>query len=106
MLEHPIVNHIIVTSRTRNSRAMSRYYFNLHEDDEFVADDEGIELPTIESARDTAIRGLADCARDAICSAARSRIAVEVLDGAGKPLFTAKLVFAVTLSDEEDANRS
>ena len=59
---------------------MSRYYFNLREDDEVVSDEEGVELPTIESARDAAIRGLADCARDAICNAGRARIAVEVLD--------------------------
>jgi hypothetical protein len=77
---------------------MSRYYFNLREDDELIPDDEGVELPTMESAREEAIRGLADCARDAICNAARSEVAVEVLDGERKPLFIAKLVFEVTLS--------
>jgi hypothetical protein len=85
---------------------MSRYYFNLREDDELVPDDEGVELPTIESARDEAIRGLADCARDAICNASRARLAVEVLDGGRKPLFIAKLVFEVTLLYREDTNQS
>jgi hypothetical protein len=85
---------------------MSRYYFNLREDDELVPDDEGVELPTIESARDEAIRGLADCARDAICNAACARIAVEVLDGGRKPLFIATLNFQLTLLYHEETNRS
>ena len=85
---------------------MSRFYFNLREDDELISDDEGIELPTLESARAAAIRGLADCARDAICNADRAGIAVEVLDGGRKPLFVARLVFEVTLSQREDAARS
>ena len=85
---------------------MSRYYFNLREDDELVPDDEGVELPTIESAREEAIRGLADCARDSICNVARSEVAVEVLDGERKPLFIAKLVFEVTLSYLRDTNLS
>ena len=85
---------------------MSRYYFNLREDDELIPDDEGVELPTIESARDEAIRGLVDSARDVICNAARAELAVEVLDDGRKPLFIAKLVFEVTLLYHEDTNQS
>jgi hypothetical protein len=85
---------------------MSRYYFNLREDDELISDDEGVELPTIESAREAAIRGLADCARDAIRGSGRARIAVEVLDGERKSLFVAKLVFDVMISQSDDSNPS
>jgi hypothetical protein len=85
---------------------MSRYYFNLREDDELIPDDEGVELPTIQSARDEAIRGLADCARDAIRNAVRAELAVEVLDDGRKTLFIAKLVFEMTFLYHEDTNQS
>jgi hypothetical protein len=85
---------------------MARYYFNLREDNEVIPDDEGVELPTIARAREEAIRGLADSARDAIGDAGRRELVVEVLNDERQPLFTAKLVFELTILPHEDSNPS
>jgi hypothetical protein len=45
---------------------MSRYYFDMRQDDEIVSDEEGLELLTIESVQEEAARSLADMARDAV----------------------------------------
>ena len=82
---------------------MARYYFNLREGDELIADDEGLELPAIESARNEAIRGLADLTRDAICNSARGDLAIEVVDDERKLLFVARVVFEVALLGHESA---
>jgi hypothetical protein len=83
--------------------AMPRYYFNLRDGDELIPDHEGMEHPTIESARNGAIRGLADCARDAICNVSRGNLVIEVVDGLGSFLFAAKLAFATELLERDDA---
>ena len=43
---------------------MSRYYFDMRQGDEIASDEEGLELPTIESVQEEAARSLADMARD------------------------------------------
>jgi hypothetical protein len=48
--------------------AMGRYYFDLRDDNGITVDDEGMELPGLERAREEAARSLADMARDAIVS--------------------------------------
>jgi len=45
---------------------MSRYYFDMRQDDEIVSDEEALELLTIESVQEEAARSLADMARDAV----------------------------------------
>ena len=82
---------------------MARYYFHLREGDELIPDDEGLELPGIERARDEAIRGLADFAHDAICNFTHRTLAIEVVDDNRKLLFIAKVIFEVTLLDYENA---
>jgi len=81
---------------------MPRYYFNLRDGDELFPDDEGIELPAIQGARKVAFRGLADCARDAICSVSGGRMAVEVVDSRQNILFVAKLAFATEFVEHDD----
>lgn len=82
---------------------MPRYYFNLRDGDELIPDHEGIELPTIENARNEAIRGLADCARDAICDVSRGDLVIEVVDSLRNVLFVAKLAFATEVLQHVDA---
>jgi hypothetical protein len=82
---------------------MPRYYFNLRDGDELVPDHEGIELTAYQEARNKAVRGIADCARDAICDAPKGDLAIEVVDNLGKLLFVARLTFATEFLEIGDA---
>ena len=82
---------------------MPRYYFNLRDGDEFIPDDEGIEFPAIQGARDEAFRGLADCARDAISNVSGGELVIEVADSRQNVLFVAKLAFATEFLERGDA---
>jgi hypothetical protein len=73
---------------------MIRYYFDTRDDDLFVQDDEGIELPSFERAKQDAARALAEIARDVLpCSVVRT-LSIEVRDDVG-PVFKATLRFEV-----------
>ena len=43
---------------------MRRYFFDIYDGDDCVADDEGMELPDIASVQDEAAQSLADIARN------------------------------------------
>jgi hypothetical protein len=45
---------------------MTRYYFDLREGDILVVDEEGLELPDIESVHQQAAKSLLDMAKDAV----------------------------------------
>jgi hypothetical protein len=72
---------------------MPRYYFDLHEADQFVRDDVGVVLPDIEAARDQATRALTEIARDTLPGTLRREIAIEVTDETRAPLLRAGLSF-------------
>ena len=82
---------------------MPRYYFNLRDGDEIIPDDEGIELPAIEGARNEALRGLAECAHQAICNISGGKLTIEVVDSLQNVLFVAKLAFATEFLEHGDA---
>ena len=68
---------------------MSRYYFDMRQGDEIASDEEGLELPTIESVQEEAARSLADMARDAVQTdrhGTRRPMAIEVRDDSGPVL--------------------
>jgi hypothetical protein len=71
-----------------------RYFFDSHDGDGFIRDDEGIELDGIAAALDEATRALRDIAKDAIPKAARRELAIEVRDDR-RPLIRASLWFEV-----------
>jgi Domain of unknown function (DUF6894) len=48
------------------SSIMRRYFFDIYDGDDCVADDEGMELPDIASVQDEAAQSLSDIARNAI----------------------------------------
>jgi uncharacterized protein YfcZ (UPF0381/DUF406 family) len=76
---------------------MSRYYFDMRQEDEIATDDEGLELPTVESVQEEAARSLADMARDAVQThrhGARRPMAIEVRDDIG-PVLQARFTFEV-----------
>lgn len=74
--------------------AVPRYFFDSRDGD-FVRDDEGLEFDGIERARDEAMRGLADLAREAIPKSTRRELAVDVRDEAGRQLLRVSLWFEV-----------
>ena len=72
---------------------MRRYYFDLRDDDALVEDEEGIELPDIESVQEEAARSLVDMAKDMVGGNGDSspwhRLVIEVRDDNG-PVLQAK----------------
>jgi hypothetical protein len=76
---------------------MPHYFFDTRDGDDFIRDNEGIELDGIEAARDEATRGLTDLAKDALPGALRRELAVEVRDGADHALLRAALWFEVAV---------
>jgi len=65
---------------------MPRYYFDLYDDSGLYADDEGLDLPSIDDARQEAAHSLADILRDAVRSGtgrAYRRMSVEVRNDVG-----------------------
>lgn len=74
---------------------MPRYYFDMRHEDEIATDEEGLELPTIESVQEEAARSLADMARDAVQShrdVTRRPMVIEVRDDSG-PVLQARFTF-------------
>jgi hypothetical protein len=74
---------------------MPRYYFDIHDDDLFTPDDEGVDLDGVEAARDEAARTLGEIARDVLPGSLRRVLKVEVRDEDREPLLEARLVFEV-----------
>jgi len=75
---------------------MPRYFFDIKDGGEFARDDEGLELPDRQAVKVEAARSLADMAKHAIWSNAKTiqdrRIAIEVRDEHGAVL-QAKFTF-------------
>lgn len=68
---------------------MTRYYFDLRDEDGCLADDEGFELPNLEAVQREAVLSLADQARDVAEKAIGSfaDLTIEVRDDVG-PVMT------------------
>ena len=69
---------------------MPRYHFDLHDGQCHTADDEGLELPTVQAAHEEAARTLAELARDTMRRATTRllpyRMVLEVRDTNGPVL--------------------
>ncbi len=72
-----------------------RYYFDTHDGDRFIPDEEGVLLDGIEQARAEALKALPDMARDALPNAGSSEFVVEVRDDAGRKLLRVSLSLVV-----------
>ncbi|MBR0825234.1 hypothetical protein JQ596_06785 [Bradyrhizobium manausense] len=76
---------------------MTRYYFDLHDDDGLFADEEGLELSSLRAVQTEATRSLVDMARDAMHGSpdlSKRHMAIEVRNEAG-PVMQVRLHFAV-----------
>ncbi|WP_430648613.1 DUF6894 family protein [Bradyrhizobium manausense] len=65
---------------------MKRYYFDIRDGGQFIRDDEGVELPDIESARQEATAALSEISRECGRGGPQHRMAVEVRDDRGPVL--------------------
>ncbi len=77
---------------------MPRYFFDTHDGDTFLPDDEGQNLDGIEEVRLQTQSGLADMARDLVPGDGPERtMVVAVRDEAGKIILRAALVLMVEI---------
>ncbi|MCP3475431.1 hypothetical protein NLM33_34485 [Bradyrhizobium sp. CCGUVB1N3] len=80
------------------SVAMKRYYFDIRDGSQFIRDDEGVELPDIESARHEASAALSEITREWGRGGPQHQMAVEVRDDRG-PIFKARFSFVIEEPD-------
>ena len=72
---------------------MPRYYFDSRDGDSFICDEDGLEYPDLETAREQATAALADIVKDVVPGSARRELAIEVRDEHKEPLLRTSLVF-------------
>jgi hypothetical protein len=73
-----------------------RYYFDVHDGDTFIADDEGAELADFESAQTDAARLLGELVLNALPGSQRRVLLVEVRDE-HQPVMETRLTFEAVL---------
>lgn len=59
---------------------MTRYFFDTRDNGSLITDEIGVELPTVEAAKNEAARSLAELALDVLPSKVSRDLAVEVRD--------------------------
>ena len=74
---------------------MPRFYFDTRDGETFLPDDDGVELVSVEAARDEATSTLAEMLKDALPDDVGRERAIEVRDEAGRPLFRAALFLGI-----------
>jgi hypothetical protein len=79
------------------AHGMARYFFDTRDNSHSLRDELGLELDSLEEARDEATRGLADLAKDVLPSAVRRELAVEVRDEIDFPVLRAALWLEVAV---------
>jgi hypothetical protein len=70
---------------------MPHFFFDVRDNGEFTRDDDGLEFPSIETARDNAARALAEMARFVLPGSVVRELAIEVRDAARRPLLRTML---------------
>ena len=75
---------------------MPLYFFDTRDNDTFIEDDVGVELPDLEAVKVEAARALAELARDVIPGSLRRELAVEVRDELG-PVLRALMHFEAVI---------
>lgn len=94
----PHIAHVITGARRLGyAHGMARYFFDTRDNSHSLRDELGLELDSLEEARDEATRGLADLAKDVLPSAVRRELAVEVRDEIDFPVLRAALWFEVAV---------
>jgi hypothetical protein len=79
---------------------MPHYYFDTRDDDKFICDDDGVDLPDIQAATKVAARSLAELALEVLPGAIERCLGVDVRDSDKRPVLTTELNYrAVILND-------
>jgi hypothetical protein len=76
---------------------MPLFYFDVRDNDKFNPDEEGLEFPTIEKARDEAAKTLAEMAKFVLPGSVVRELAIEVRDAAKRSVLRTMLRFEVQL---------
>ena len=71
------------------------FYFDVRDGQKLMRDDDGLEFPNIEAARDEATRALGELARDVLPGRAVREMAIEVRDEVKEPLLRTVLRFEI-----------
>ncbi len=74
---------------------MPRYFFDSSDGREHIRDEIGIDLPDLIAARDEAINGLPDIARDKLPAGTNRAFTVKVRDETGEYLVEAALTLSL-----------
>ena len=71
---------------------MALYFFDTRDNDDFIEDDVGVELPNLDAVKSQAGLALAELARDVLPGSIKRHLAVEVRDER-QDVMSARLVF-------------
>ena len=71
---------------------MPLYFFDTRDGDDFIRDDDGIELLHLEQVKIVAAKSLAELARDVLPGSVRRKLVIEARDERG-PVMIASLTF-------------
>jgi hypothetical protein len=84
---------------------MALYFFDTRDNDDFIADDVGLDLPDLEAVKVHAASGLADLARDVLPGSIKRTLTVEARDER-QPVLTAKLLFEAVIHVRSSSDSS
>ena len=85
---------------------MPRFYFDIRDGESLVADEVGVEFPTVNEARDDASRTLGQMMKEAMPDGQHHDMAVEVRGDDKRPLLKVQITFEVQpLANDEPASR-
>jgi hypothetical protein len=70
---------------------MPRFFFDLRDEQEWLPDDEGIELPDAAAARENAMVSLAEILRDGLPTPGGRSLAMRVSDAGHRMMFDVEL---------------
>ena len=74
---------------------MPRFYFDIRDGERFVPDEDGLEFPTVNKARDDASRTLGQMMKEAMPDGQHHDMAVEVRSDDKRPLPKVQITFDV-----------
>jgi hypothetical protein len=78
---------------------MALYFFDSRDNDLFIEDDIGLEVPDLEAVKIEAARALAQIAVDVIPKTLKRTLAIEVRDNDGPVMITTLIFEAIILRD-------
>lgn len=76
---------------------MARYYFDTRDDDKFICDDVGVELPDIAAVTKLASESLAELAAEVLPKVSARCLGVDVRDDQQQAVLTTELTYKTRL---------